>query len=187
MLYLDYSRKEGEWIPNRYGGRENLEAVDFIKQLNETVYARFPGVAMIAEESTSWPGVSRPTYLGGLGFGFKWNMGWMNDALDYVEHEPVHRKYHHDRLTFGLVYAFSENFILSLSHDEVVHGKRSLLDKMPGDVWQKTSPTCVLSWDSPTAHPGKKLIFMGGEFGAVEGMGRRDQPGLASSGRGGTS
>ncbi|MCX7806950.1 MAG: 1,4-alpha-glucan branching enzyme, partial [Planctomycetota bacterium] len=137
MLYLDYSRRDGEWIPNRYGGKENLEAIAFLKRVNEQVYARFPGVMTIAEESTSWSGVSRPTYLGGLGFGFKWNMGWMHDVLFYMQKEPVHRRYHHDKLTFGLVYAFNENFILSLSHDEVVHLKKSLFGKMPGNEAQK--------------------------------------------------
>ncbi len=164
MLYLDYSRKEGEWIPNRYGGRENLGAIAFMHQLNALVHERFPGVLMIAEESTSWPGVSRPVYLGGLGFGFKWNMGWMNDTLSYISKEPIHRKYHHDNLTFGLVYAFHENFILVLSHDEVVHGKRALIDKMPGDRWQKFANLRAF-YAFQYAHPGKKLLFMGGELG----------------------
>ncbi|MDP9387372.1 MAG: 1,4-alpha-glucan branching protein GlgB [Actinomycetota bacterium] len=163
MLYRDYSRKEGEWIPNQYGGRENLEAVAFLKELNESVYAAHPGGMIVAEESTAWPAVSRPTYLGGLGFGFKWNMGWMHDTLRYFSKEPVHRRYHHNDLTFGLLYAFSENFILPLSHDEVVHGKGSLLGKMPGDQWQRLANLRALfAW--MWAHPGKQLLFMGGEI-----------------------
>ena len=137
MLYLDYSRESGEWVPNKYGGNENLEAIAFIKRLNELVFSERPGTTTVAEESTAWPGVSRPTYLGGLGFGFKWNMGWMHDTLSYMQEDPIHRRYHHDKLTFGLLYAFSENFVLPLSHDEVVHGKGSLIGKMPGDRWQK--------------------------------------------------
>jgi 1,4-alpha-glucan branching enzyme len=167
MLYLDYSREDGEWLPNEYGGRENLEAVEFLKEVNEVVYAREPGIISAAEESTAWPGVSRPTYLGGLGFGFKWNMGWMHDTLLYFQKDPVHRSFHHHTLTFSLVYAFSENFVLPLSHDEVVHGKRSLLDKMPGDRWQKFANLRSL-YAYMWAHPGKKLLFMGGELAEWE-------------------
>ena len=163
MLYLDYSRKEGEWITNRFGGRENLEAIDFIKECNEVVYRHHPSVMMVAEESTSWPAVSRPTYLGGLGFGFKWNMGWMHDNLVYFAKDPVHRRYHHHELTFALLYAFTENFMLPLSHDEVAHGKGSLLGKMPGDRWQQfANLRALLAW--MWAHPGRQLLFMGGEI-----------------------
>ncbi len=163
MLYLDYSRKAGEWLPNRDGGNQNLEAVDFLRRLNETVYARHPGAITLAEESTSWPGVSHPVFAGGLGFGFKWNMGWMHDTLQYVAEDPVHRRYHHDKMTFGMMYAFTENFVLPLSHDEVVHGKRSLLDRMPGDAWQRFASLrayYAFMW----GYPGKKLLFMGQEF-----------------------
>jgi 1,4-alpha-glucan branching enzyme len=164
MLYLDYSRKSGEWVPNIHGGRENLEAIEFLKHFNAVCYERFPGIMTIAEESTSWPGVSRPTYLGGLGFGFKWNMGWMHDFLDYLSHDPIHRRYHQGEATFSLVYAFQENFILVLSHDEVVHSKGSLLNKMPGDPWQKFANLRMFyAW--MYAHPGKKLLFMGCEIG----------------------
>ncbi len=162
MLYLDYSREPGEWLPNRHGGNENLEAVDFLRRMNEAVHAA--GGFTVAEESTAWPMVSRPTWLGGLGFSYKWNMGWMHDTLAYLREDPVHRKYHQDRLTFGLLYAFSENFVLALSHDEVVHGKGSLLTRMPGDAWQKFA-NLRLYFSYMTAHPGKKLLFMGGEFG----------------------
>jgi len=164
MLYLDYSRKDGEWTPNCFGGRENLEAIEFLKQFNVQTHEHHPGTITIAEESTAWAGVSRPTYVGGLGFTFKWNMGWMNDTLRYMRHDPIHRKYHHDELTFSLIYAFHENFVLPLSHDEVVHGKGSLLAQMPGDLWQKFANLRLLfayMW----CHPGKKLLFMGGEFG----------------------
>jgi len=167
MLYLDYSRKEGEWIPNKFGGRENLEAVEFLTKFNQEVYKCFPDVQTIAEESTSWPSVSRPTYLGGLGFGMKWNMGWMHDTLDYMEKDPVYRKFHHNELTFSMVYAFTENFMLSLSHDEMVHGKGSLISKMPGDDWQKFANLRIL-YGFMISHPGKKLLFMGGEFGQWE-------------------
>lgn len=164
MLYLDYSRKEGEWIPNQFGGRENLEAIDFIKKLNEAIYQNFPDVQTIAEESTAWPMVSRPLYLGGLGFGMKWNMGWMHDTLSYFSEDPLFRKYHHQQLTFSLLYAFNENFVSSLSHDEVTHGKKSLLEKMPGDDWKKFANLRLL-FGYMFAHPGKQLLFMGGEFG----------------------
>jgi 1,4-alpha-glucan branching enzyme len=164
MLYLDYSRKEGEWIPNEHGGRENLEAIDFIKRLNETVYSYFPGALMIAEESTAWPAVSRPTHLGGLGFALKWNMGWMHDILEYMSQDPVHRKYHHNMLSFALMYTFYENFVLSFSHDEVVHGKGSLIAKMPGDNWQKFANLRLL-YGYMFGHPGKKHLFMGCDIG----------------------
>jgi 1,4-alpha-glucan branching enzyme len=164
MIYRDYSRKAGEWVPNVFGGRENLEAIVFLKRLNEVVYGTHPGAVTVAEESTAWPMVSRSVHLGGLGFGFKWNMGWMHDMLEYLRHEPVHRKYHHNQLTFGMLYAWSENFVLPLSHDEVVHGKGSLIAKMPGDDWQRFANLRLL-YAFMWAYPGKKLLFMGGEFG----------------------
>jgi 1,4-alpha-glucan branching enzyme len=164
MIYLDYSRDPGEWVPNEFGGRENLQAISFIKEFNEQVHLQHPGVLTVAEESTAWTGVSRPTYLGGLGFSLKWNMGWMNDTLRYFHHDPVHRKYHHDELTFSLIYAFTENFVLPFSHDEVVHGKGSLLDQAPGDLWQKFANLRLL-YGYMYAHPGKKLLFMGSDFG----------------------
>jgi 1,4-alpha-glucan branching enzyme len=163
MLYLDYSRQEGEWVPNPLGGRENIEAIEFLKELNTVVHSEHPGVVMLAEESTAWPGVSRPVHVGGLGFGFKWNMGWMHDTLSYFTKDPVYRKFHHNQLTFSLWYAFSENFVLPLSHDEVVHGKGSLIAKMPGDRWQALANLRSL-YGYMWAHPGKQLLFMGGEF-----------------------
>ncbi len=164
MLYLDYSREQGEWVPNRFGGNENLEAIDFLRRMNTLVYQEHPGAMTIAEESTSWPMVSRPVHLGGLGFGYKWNMGWMHDTLRYMSKEPIHRRYHHDDLTFGLLYAFHENFVLPLSHDEVVHGKRSILGRMPGDDWQRFANLRAY-YSFMWTQPGKKLLFMGGEFG----------------------
>ena len=164
MLYLDYSREHGEWIPNQYGGRENLEAVDFLQRLNTVTHGRLPGTITVAEESTSWPAVSRPTYIGGLGFTFKWNMGWMHDMLEYVRQNPIHRRWHHNQITFSMLYSFTENFVLPFSHDEVVHGKRAMLDKMPGDAWQKHATLRAL-YGYMFGHPGKKLMFMGAEIG----------------------
>ncbi|HZD23244.1 MAG TPA: 1,4-alpha-glucan branching protein GlgB, partial [Acidimicrobiia bacterium] len=174
MLYLDYSRAEGEWIPNAHGGRENLEAIAFLRRFNETVYREYPDVQTIAEESTAWPMVSRPTFLGGLGFGMKWDMGWMHDTLQYMANDPIHRSYHHHELTFRAVYAFTENFVLPLSHDEVVHGKGSLLNKMPGDEWQKFANLRLLLCQMWT-QPGKKLLFMGGEVAQSSEWNHDDQ------------
>jgi len=166
MLYLDYSRKQGEWIPNKFGGRENLDAIDFIRRFNQEVFKEYPDIQTTAEESTSWPMVSKPVYLGGLGFGMKWDMGWMHDTLKYFQQDPIHRKYHHDKLTFRMLYSFHENFVLPLSHDEVVHGKGSLIGKMPGDEWQRFANLRLL-FAYMYAQPGKKLMFMGDEFGQV--------------------
>ena len=163
MLYLDYSRKHDEWLPNKFGGRENLDAIDFLREMNAMVHDRFPGALTIAEESTAWPMVSRPVYLGGLGFSMKWNMGWMNDTLSYIQQDPIYRRYNHNNLTFGQLYAYTENFVLPFSHDEVVHGKRSLLDKMPGDGWQKFANLRLLFTYQMTIS-GKKLNFMGNEI-----------------------
>jgi 1,4-alpha-glucan branching enzyme len=167
MIYLDYSRRPGEWIPNAYGGNENIDAIAFIRRANELVHRGHPGAVMVAEESTAWPAVSRPTWLGGLGFTLKWNMGWMHDMLSFIEKDPIHRKFHFGTLTFSLLYAFHENFVLPFSHDEVVHLKRSMLDKMPGDLWMKFANLRLL-YAYMYAHPGKKLLFMGGEFGQWE-------------------
>ena len=164
MLYLDYAREDGEWIPNEFGGRENLESITFLKRFNRAAYRAYPDVQTIAEESTAWPMVSKPTYLGGLGFGMKWNMGWMHDTLDYFSKDPIYRKYHHNQLTFSIMYAFSENFLIPLSHDEVVHGKGALIGKMPGDEWHRSANLRLL-FGYMYGHPGKKLLFMGGEFG----------------------
>ena len=181
MLYLDYSRKQGEWIPNMYGGRENLDAVSLLQRVNHDAYQEFPDIQTIAEESTAWPMVSRPTYIGGLGFGMKWDMGWMHDTLKYFAHDPIHRKYHHNKLTFRGLYAFTENFILPLSHDEVVHGKGSLIGKMAGDYWQKFANLRLL-FGYMFTQPGKKLIFMGGEIGQWSEWNHDCQRGLGAAG-----
>ena len=181
MLYLDYSRKEGEWIPNQYGGRENLDAIAFLRRLNEHVYGDYPDVMTVAEESTAWPAVSRPTYLGGLGFGYKWDMGWMHDTLDYLSQDPVHRKYHHNRLTFRMLYAFTENYLLPLSHDEVVHGKQSLLSKMPGDDWQKFANLRLLV-RLHVRPAGQEAAVHGRRVRPVERVEPRHQPRLAPAG-----
>ena len=186
MLYLDYSRNEGEWVPNVHGGRENLEAVSFLQEMNATVYKRVPGAITIAEESTSWPGVTRATHLGGLGFGFKWNMGWMHDTLDYLSRAPVYRQYHHNDMTFSMMYAYSENFVLPISHDEVVHGKGSMLNKIPGDRWQQMA-TLRAAYAFMWAHPGKQLLFMGQEFGAGPRVGRVALARLVAARRPGSS
>ena len=170
--------KAGDWLPNRYGGRENLEAIDFLRRFNEVTHAETPGILTMAEESTAWPMVTRPTYMGGLGFDLKWNMGWMHDTLTYMQKDPIHRRFHQGQITFSLIYAFHENFVLPFSHDEVVHLKRSMLDKMPGDVWRKYADLRAL-YGYMTAHPGKKLLFMGCEFGQWTGVERGAQPGLA--------
>ena len=175
MLYLDYSRKD--WVPNEYGGRENLEAIDFLKELNKVVHGEHPGVLVMAEESTAWPQVTQPTYLGGLGFSMKWNMGWMNDTLEYMARDSIHRHYHQGELTFSMIYAFTENFLLPFSHDEVVHGKGSMLNKMPGDEWQRFGNLRLL-YTYMFTHPGKKLLFMGTEFGQGTRVGRHRRPGL---------
>jgi len=166
MLYLDYSRKEGDWLPNQYGGRENIEAIEFLRQFNHEAYSEHPDIQTVAEESTAWPMVSKPTYVGGLGFGFKWDMGWMHDTLEYFKNDPIHRRFHHNQLTFRMLYGFTENFVLPLSHDEVVHGKGSLIGKMAGDEWQRFANLRLL-FAYMYAQPGKKLLFMGGEFGQV--------------------
>ena len=183
MLYLDYGRKDGEWIPNEYGGKENLEAIEFLRQFNREVYGQFPDVQTIAEESTVWPMVSRPAHIGGLGFGYKWDMGWMNDTLRYFKDDPVHRKYHHNLLTFRSMYQYAENYVLPLSHDEVVHLKGSLLSRMPGDAWQKFANLRLLLVNQWT-QPGKKLLFMGGEFGQWARVEPRRQPRLEPAGVG---
>lgn len=174
MLYLDYSRKEGEWIPNRYGGKENIEAIEFLRRFNHEIYAHFPDTQTFAEESTAWPMVSRPTYVGGLGFGYKWDMGWMHDTLAYFSNDPIYRKYHHNQITFRMLYAFTENYVLPLSHDEVVHGKGSLLNRMPGDFWQKFANLRLL-FGNLYGQPGKKLLFMGGEFGQWKEWGHDEE------------
>ena len=180
MLYLDYSRPAGGWIPNSYGGRENIDAIEFLRRTNTEVFRQYPHATTVAEESTAWPMVSRPVDWGGLGFGYKWNMGWMHDTLDYISKDPIYRRYHHGNILFGLHYAFSENFILPLSHDEVVHGKRSILGRMPGDAWQRFANLRAY-YAFMFGHPGKKLMFMGSEFGQDTRMESRRQPALASA------